>query len=419
MTGIIMRYRLGIAAVCLCFLLGTATMGDAAVDEQFRRDCVELTRGDHRLTGTPEGLAASRYIEERLREIGVDEVVVQEFPSAQTRVKLCELVLPDGRKLTLVPMRPNGIIPPVTPPGGIKGPIVHAGSGRQEDFARISVEGAIVVMDYNCGRAWLRAFRLGARAVIFVRNGRAESRHSHYVKGDANLLRFYFQGSRDALAAGSEVTIHSEVVWENVSGRNVYGFLRGTNPVFYQKQDEIIILAANIDSFGEVPRLSAGARGAANCAGLLDLAGRLQKNRRRRHILLAFFDGQARGHAGSVAFYRALEVKVRAAAIKARRERLDGEWKFVEKLRNILGDDEPLKKRPGTRRESRELFSRLGAKATEHAYVVKDSIYELRLKAIDLTDEKKELSKKKTPEAEVRIEEIDKAVEKIGKAIIA
>lgn len=394
-------YRLGIAAVCLCIFLGTAATESAVADEQFRRDCVELTKGDHRLAGTPEGLAASRYVEKRLREIGVDEVVVQKFPSAQARVKRCELVFPGGRKLNLVPMRPDGIIPPVTPPDGITGRLVYAGSGRMEDFARTSVENMIVVMDYNCGRGWLRAFRLGAQAVIFVPNGRAESKHSHYVEADANLLRFYFAGSREDLPIGSEATIHSEVVWEGVAGRNVYGFIRGTDPVFYQELEEIIILAADIDSFGEVPHLSPGARGAANCAGLLEIAARLKEKRPRRHILLAFFDGQARGHAGSYAFYRAIEVKVKEAALKARRERFDEEWTFVQKLKSLLDSDQPLDVERSSVR--RGLMIRLSEKAAESAYLVRDLLYELRVEA-------RELSKEGTEEAKARIREIQDSV---------
>ena len=75
------------------------------------------------------------------------------------------------------------------------------------------------MLHYNCGSGWLRAFRLGAKAVVFVRHGTAESWQAHYVDGNANLPRFYYAGDPADLPDGREGTIHSEVVWETRAGR--------------------------------------------------------------------------------------------------------------------------------------------------------------------------------------------------------
>ena len=106
-----------------------------------------------------------------------------------------------------------------------------------EDFARTSVRGAIAVMDYNTGDTWLRAFRLGAQAVIFTHNQQAESRHAHYVECTTNLPRFYHHGPASDLPEGAEATIRSEVVWQGATGRNLFAYFRGTDPIFDQEKE--------------------------------------------------------------------------------------------------------------------------------------------------------------------------------------
>lgn len=174
------RLRRAGVSVFICLYLWLPFPSALAATPQFDADCKELTRGAHRLAGTAEGRAAVVYIEKRLREIGPDHVVVEEFPTAQTAIRRCvievrhagdllgQAVPGEKRELKLLPIRPNGIIPPVTPPEGITGEIIHAGAGSASEFKK-SPRGRIVVLDYNCDRGWLRAFRLGARAVVFVR----------------------------------------------------------------------------------------------------------------------------------------------------------------------------------------------------------------------------------------------------------
>ncbi|NLX05287.1 MAG: hypothetical protein GXY33_09100 [Phycisphaerae bacterium] len=349
---------------------------------QFQKDCAELTASPHRLTGTKEYRQAAEYVRGRLEGIGADAVVVQEFPAAQTRTNRCEIQIAGGedggtRRLELFAIRPNGIVPPVTPEGGITGPILHAGTGRPEHYGTRSPRGCIVVLDYNSGREWLRAFRLGAKAVIFVREGDLRASESHVLSADTNLLRFYYNGSRQDLPEGAKATIHSEVVWERVAGRNVFGFFRGTDPRFAMGADEVLVAAANLDSFGEAPQISPGARGAANCAGLLAFAEHIKTNRPRRHVLVAFLDAQARGHMGSCAFYRALDKRHAKVTTEARQGYLDRERSFLTAIEKVLAQAEPLQAvAPSAVRG--ELTERLERKAEEHAYDLTDRLAGLR-----------------------------------------
>jgi len=308
--------------------------------------------------------------------MGFDHVLVQEFPTTQAMVKRCEFVTPAG-VLPLHPMRPNGIVPPVTPPGGITGRIYHAGRGRPEDFAGGSPRGCLVVLDYNCGQGWLHALRMGAAALIFVPHGTAQAWQHHYVENNVNIPRFYFNGPRGDLPQESEATIHSEVVWERTTGRNVFAFLPGQEPKFYLAQDEMMILAAHLDSFGEVPSLAPGARAAANCAGLLRIAARLMDPPPRRHLLFAFFDNQSRCHTGSSMFYRLFD---RSVDTGKRLGWCEGERRFLDRLGTLVETDRPLRRHSDLHTE---LLSRTKSKAEEHVFALNEMFVETRRAAAD------------------------------------
>ncbi len=371
-------------AIAWVFLLAVGTGLPARAD--FRADTEALLRAPHRLSGTEEYAAAARHVEQRLREMGIADVVVQEFPSLQTDVRRCEMVA-GSRTIPLVPGRPDALQPPVSPRGGIVGELVDLGDGSDERLDAVSVRDRIVVMDFNAGTQWLKAFRLGAHAVVFVNGREGDSQHVHYVRANANLPRFYFDGPREELPLGETVAIHSEITWKRTTGRNVIAFLPGTDPVFELGLEETLVLGANLDTFGEFPRLAPGARGAANCAGLLRLAEIFRQHRPRRHIVLAFFDNQARSHAGVVNFYWALESQERhrEATLKARTESWREESTFLNHIFRIVRQPDPLAHLgdPGGRR----LAERIRNQARDMALDVRGELEDLRKEANRIRNE--------------------------------
>ena len=93
-----MRHGPTVLAVMLGACLAGAPAGSPAAS--FERDCAELAKAPHRLTGTKEYAAAAAYVEARMKAIGADQIIVQTFPAAQTQVKRCELALA-GREAPL------------------------------------------------------------------------------------------------------------------------------------------------------------------------------------------------------------------------------------------------------------------------------------------------------------------------------
>ena len=390
-----------VKTACLAVILATAiTQSFAQSPDQFKTDAATIGAKSNRLTGTVEYQAAADYILQRLQTLKPTQIIEQKFDTAQTfspktvknadgsttttygdpiaSVTVVNDDDTDGRRINLYPMRPNGIIPPATPPEGVSGNIIHIGKGTADDFDRVHVEGAIVVLDYNSGQGFIRAFRLGAKAVIFTKNGPADGRSPHYADTNVNLLRFFYDGpASDLPTEGTKVRINSSIVWQPVRGRNIFAYFEGTGAKFgddEDKKEEVIILAANLDTFGEVPTLTPGGRTAANCAALLQIAEHISQNRPRRHTLIAFFDCQARGHAGSAAFYRALEIDKKDVTLEKRRESFDNEMKFVTEMFELLAKDYPLTSNSPVRRK---LLDRLADKAQNHAYYYKDQEYKL------------------------------------------
>ena len=366
----------------------------SAASDQFTADCRELSQHPHRLTGTDEYLAAAQYVEQRLRDIGVDNVIVQEFAAAQTQVLQCEIELLDGAgnvaaTQSLLPMRPNGIMPPITGPDGITGPLYRAGLGRPVDYHNRSPHGCIVVLDYRAGQAWRRAFRLGAKAVIFTPSDDAHAGQTHHAEANANLPRFYYTGSPDGLPDGATATIRSRIVWRSAAGRNVLGVIRGNDPVYrFEKTPELVVVAAALDSFGEVPRQSPGARGAANCAALLRIVEDLVAHddaTKRRNILVAFVDSRARGHAGAAALYRGLDHK--KSDLVNRQIYHDEETKFLVQLQELLDRPTPPDEANEDHSTYEELLYRLDQIAIDRVTDLTQRLWKLRKRYLERSEQ--------------------------------
>ena len=341
----------------------------------FDTDLAALTQYPHRLTGTAEGAEAYGHVLTRLKSMGLDDVIMQPFATAGEEILECELSW-KGASLELLPMRPNNLMHPVTPTDGITAELVHAGLGTLEEFSNLDLSGKIALLHYNAGQRWRQAIRYGAKAVLFYGSGDLRSDRFHYLEVPANIPRFFTDAPLENLPVGSTVTVKSSIVWEAAEGMNIIGFLKGTNPTFQLGQEETVLLTADFDSFGEVPRRSPGARKAANVAGLLELADYFSQNRPRRNLAFVFFDGNSRAHSGSRAFYRAQETRERDHTVFKREDSWKAEWAFNQSMQDLVTSPNPLHaKATGYRREFLELVKR---QALQHDAGVRYEMTELR-----------------------------------------
>ena len=345
-----------------------ALPGSFTLDKaQFETDLAELTKHPHRLAGAGrparEGdpfeagsVAAAAHVQKRLAEIGLPagDMYQQEFDLYQpvcTEAKLIvngkEIVPADGGR-AIYPMRHNFLQAPITPREGLTGQCVYVGKGTLAEFGSVLPKDKIVVMDYaDSGRNWLKAFAFGAQAVVFVGPKDAMSTTAwHHINVPANLPRFFMpEDVADSLglrAAGATrtITLLAASEWQRLRGRNVIAIIPGTEPRFGDALPQALVLAATLDSLSEVPELSPGARDAANVAMLLQIAQYLKNNPPRRNIILCFFDGQSVQHAGSLAFYGAINRGKTGSAngqpLERKLEHLQSERAFARSVLRIL-----------------------------------------------------------------------------------
>ena len=341
----------------------------------FAKDLAELTRHPHRLAGSPFGQEAADYIQKRLRDMGLAEVYAQRVPVVRRSTEDVNLSVDGGPPQPLYACRPDLIAASVTPEEGITGPTVYARTGRLEDYGPTAPYGRIVVLDFATSvDNWQSAFAMGAKAVIFVGDGEPAARTWFHINLPGILPRFYLpadQADRLGLRQGShQVSLHSRARWRN-SRRNVIGVIRGKNTVYNQNAPEAVILAAPIDSYGEVPDLAAGARGAANAAALLGMAEFLKDNQPGRDVILCFFDGQGQYNAGAMAFYGAIMRRLKndefAESLEQQAGRIHAELSYIQE---VLGDlDLPDASRMGAkaREELKQVTSNLNNGAARQA----------------------------------------------------
>jgi hypothetical protein len=190
-----MKFQLKIWIVCLSLLCAAAS-ADTLRRDRLLGDFQRLTTHSHRLPGSDAFGEASDQVEAALRGAGLDEVHVLAYDTWLPELTVSEMRVGDTA-LPLLPVRPNLVIWPDTPAGGLAGTLRYVGAGNITDFGGERPEGQIVLMDYTSAHNWRSAFSLGARAVVFVgRDGDVPFTPVH-VAAPVNFPRFYIHA--DAL----------------------------------------------------------------------------------------------------------------------------------------------------------------------------------------------------------------------------
>ena len=285
-----------------------APAGEPLDATRFSATVSALTRTPHRLAGTLEGIAAGNFIERELRQ-AKGEVFIQRFSFPQQEARECFIEFA-GKKLPLLPLSANGLQASVTPAGGIEGPLVNLGNGGDADIDGRDLRGAVAIARFGSRGALERAFRLGARAIVFL-GEESDERSCLQDKrsyASVDLPRFYLPletAQREGLLAAPRGRVVSRVEWVKRTGRNLFLWIPGTAPAFHKEKGEYMILSAPYDSEGIIPWQAPSPGAAANCAALLEIARRYAAAPPRRSVLIAFFDNHANFLEGGRQFYAA------------------------------------------------------------------------------------------------------------------
>jgi hypothetical protein len=132
-----------------------------------------------RLAGTPAIAKAAYYIENKLREFGVDEVRVERFKMYHSYPVSAEfkVISPEQRVIEAKPICHIAS----TGPDGIVGELVYVGPGSYEDYRGKDVRGKVVLADMTWDPARPEKARIaaemGAKAIVIMNWGPDEGTH--------------------------------------------------------------------------------------------------------------------------------------------------------------------------------------------------------------------------------------------------
>jgi hypothetical protein len=303
-TKNILAIVIGICAIA------TSVQADERLEADLRETVTDLSAMGSRVTGYPGADQAADYLKERLRDLGVTDIHEQTFPQPIPIDEGFELTS-GGERIQVFGVWPNLVRTSTTPVEGLSGEIVYGGSGAVADLEGVPIEDRIVAIEYESGYHWINAFHLGAKAVVFLGSG-----HVHRAEGarkfldvPADLPRYFAMG-KDAVRiramadARVNVTVKGRMTWKNATGRNLIGFLPGTDP---ELAKEAIYLSAYYDAMSPVPAIAPGAEQASSVAAVLHAVERLGQQDRRRTVIVVLTSGHFELVAGARHFIPILQ----------------------------------------------------------------------------------------------------------------
>jgi len=273
---------------------------NAINSEDVQRTLDQFTSWGSRAVGYPGNRKAYEYIKQKFGEIGLQRVTTEEFTVTVPVDKGASLRVPStGEEVPLYCLWPNEVKTPTLPEEGIAGKLIYGGSGEFEDFNGKQVEGSIVLMDFNCGRNYINARMLGAKAVIFFDGGVVNRKQAEdkFLRVPVDIPRFWVEGEdarrllKLAEAGDVEVVLKARMEWEDVKTWNVYGYLPGS-------EEGLIVVEAYYDAMSVVPGLAVGAENACGITALLQLARTLSRHKLRYPVLFLATSAHFQGLSG-------------------------------------------------------------------------------------------------------------------------
>ncbi|HVT11293.1 MAG TPA: FtsX-like permease family protein [Fimbriimonadaceae bacterium] len=285
------RWAASVALMCL------AASGLGASDDLYRSLVVlpslarirahyaDVARLGSRLAGSSGEAKTLDYAETRLRALGLsarreDFRVTVPDPGASATLSIGDTRIP------LSPLWPNLVR---TSTCNVRGPVVDGGDGSLEALSHERIKGSIVVLDFDCGKAWTNAAMLGASAILFRtqapsplgRRGagmtRAEA-EAKFKSAPLDIPRFLLPAGVNPAGDGRIVCRQD---WVSRPCANLIAELPGTDPSL---EKEPIVLWAYADSMSIAPSDAPGAEQSGGLVALLELASILKSTGHGRPV---------------------------------------------------------------------------------------------------------------------------------------
>ncbi len=284
------------------------------VNSQYIKAIVsDLSNLGSRVPGYKGNEKASEYIENIFQEIGLENVKSEDFSVTVPVDKGASLVVSSSKKeLPLYCLWPNLIRTSSLPSAGITSQIIDGKTGSFEELNGKTIQGKVVLLDFNCGNKWLDISMLGAKAFIFIEPAdttRVEA-EKKYLNLPLNIPRYwismqdglYLRKSIKESDGKLDVHLKARMDWERKVTKNVLGWISGSDP---KLKKEVVVIEAYYDSISVVPSIAPGADSACSIAALIQIAKILRNNPPSRTVLFLATSGHFLARRGIDAFLQA------------------------------------------------------------------------------------------------------------------
>lgn len=269
------------------------------------RDLVEGARIRH--PGSPDNLAMERKIAALFAASGFTNGEIR-FTAPVFEPGEASITPAGGEPVRVWPLHPTLFRPGNLPTNDSAARVVYLGRGTYDDLDAVrgeDLDGAVVLMEFDCGSAWQRLMRFGVRAFVFI--GQADTapvdRVEKIYRTEVATPRFYMSAEdgaalRRRMGAGRAIDarFRSEPSrWRDGILRDLWVFIPGRDA---ELERDVCVLVAPLDASSVVPDLAEGGQSAANLQLLTDLLGRFRRERPVRSVLLAAVNAHTRRHQG-------------------------------------------------------------------------------------------------------------------------
>jgi ABC-type antimicrobial peptide transport system permease subunit len=280
---------------------GPLAWADNSTIEKTVRHVVSL---GNRAAGSPGANQVADFIASEFIRLGLQHVDTHEFTLPMRRVLRSIIQLPDQDKpLPIDSMTLNAVSPGTICAPGITAPLIYVGNGELSQLNGKTIKDAVVLMELSSGRNWLNVASLGAKALIYIDRGPTAK---FFYKDKIELSPVDFPRLRLSLERARQyfgdfenqpkgevlpwVRLESDIHWEEVHAKNVYAYLKGSDP---DLSKSIILVEAFYDGSGFLPGHTQGADEAVSIAALLELAQYLKHHPPARSIVFVATSGHS------------------------------------------------------------------------------------------------------------------------------
>lgn len=274
--------------------------------QALRRDMVAFFQGaEVHHPGAPGNLALEAKVAARFDESGLEHgqilFTAPSFIPGRTTV-----TAPGKEPVQLFPLHPTLFRPGNFTNKEFAARLVYLGHGTVDDLIAVDgvdLDGALAIMEFDCGTAWMRFLRFGVKGFIFI-GGPSDSHYDAVGKlviSEISLPRFYIEPKDGEILKScakdrTTVQVHAEPSrWENRELRDLWVLVPGADNDLAR---EVCVILAPMDSACIVPDKATGAQTAANLYFLLQLLDQFKKNPPGRSVLLAAVNAHTQNFLG-------------------------------------------------------------------------------------------------------------------------